>query len=270
MILFFNIQIFAQVGFNTETPDPSASLEVYSKNMGVSFPHIYLTSLNDATTIPNAKESLIIYNTNPSISGKQGYYYWSGTKWEYIFSDTNVKNLMNHVKSFSNSSTTVYQFLKTNNQFYGETNHVIGENINSTWTEITDFTKNIDIDRPNNQMFLTISGMIQANNSSTSGRIATSFGFFIDDKLVDIKPISLDFDKACFYREFTIYAVVNNITVGSHTVKFAIRNRTENTSQSDLSISFGGKNSASSCNNILTDDEARMSGTIFINQPYLF
>ena len=93
--------------------------------------------------------------------------------------------------------------------------------------------------------------------------------FFVDNKLVDIKPISIDFDQTCSFREFTIFAVTNNLTTGNHTIKIAIRNRTVTTSQNDLSITFGGKNPSSSCTNI-SDDEAKLSATIFINQPYEF
>ena len=36
---FFYLGLFSQVGINTETPDPSSTLEIYSNNMGISFPN---------------------------------------------------------------------------------------------------------------------------------------------------------------------------------------------------------------------------------------
>ena len=111
--------------------------------------------------------------------------------------------------------------------------------------------------------------MVHANNANVSGRAVTSFGFFIDDKLVDIKPISIDFDQSCTYRGFTIYATASNLAVGSHVFKFAIRNRSTSSTENGLSITFGGKNPSASCTNI-SDDEAKLSGTIFVNQPYEF
>lgn len=271
LIVFFNLRVFSQVGINTETPHPSSTLEIYSNVMGISFPNLHLGSRLDNSLIINPKESLLIYNTNENIIGKKGYYFWNGTKWDYFVSDTNVDNLKNHTRYYSAISQNKYTFLKSSNEFYGDTNHAIGENItsNPTWTVITDLTKNITIDRANNQLFITVSGMVHANNTNVSGRAVTSFGFFIDDKLVDIKPISIDFDQACTYRGFTIYAVASNLSTGSHVLKFAIRNRSTTSTENGLSITFGGKNPSSSCTNI-SDDEAKISGTIFINQPYEF
>lgn len=268
---FFYLGLFSQVGVNTETPHPSSTLEIYSNDMGISFPNLNLGSRGDNTLIANPKESLIIYNTNNNLVGKKGYYFWNGSKWDYFVSDTNVDNLKNHTRYYSALSQNKYTFLKSNNQFYGDTNHTIGESItaNPTWTEITDLTKNITIDRANNQLFITVSGMVHANNANVSGRAVASFGFFIDDKLVDIKPISIDFDQACTYRGFTTYAVASNLSIGSHVLKFAIRNRSTSSTESALSITFGGKNPSASCTNI-SDDEAKISGTIFVNQPYEF
>lgn len=277
-ILYFLLLVFistfncySQVGMNTIDPNPSSTLEVYSENMGITMPNVSLSSYTDVTTVPNPKESLIVYNTNTNLYGKQGYYYWNGAKWDYFINEINQSNIINHTRYYSATSQNKYTFNKSTNQFYGEANHNLGENItaNPTWTEVTELAKNITIDRANNQLLITLSGMVHANNSSASGRAVASFGFFVDNKLVDIKPISIDFDQTCSFREFTIYAVTNNLTTGNHTIKLAIRNRTVTTSQNDLSITFGGKNPSSSCTNI-SDDEAKLSATIFINQPYEF
>lgn len=268
---FFYLGLFSQVGINTETPDPSSTLEIYSNNMGISFPNINLLSKNDTSIINNPKESLMVYNTNNNLLEKKGYYFWNGTRWDYFVSDTNVDNLKNHTRYYSAISQNKYTFYKSNNEFYGDTNHTIGENItaNPSWTVISNLTKNITIDRANNQLLITITGMVHANNANVSGRAVTSFGFFIDDKLVDIKPISIDFDQSCTYRGFTIYATASNLAVGSHVFKFAIRNRSTSSTENGLSITFGGKNPSASCTNI-SDDEAKLSGTIFVNQPYQF
>ena len=75
---------FAQnVGINTTgaTPNSSAGLDVDFTNKGLLIPRVALTSITDAVTITTPANSLLVYNTNASITGGQGtgYYYNSGT-----------------------------------------------------------------------------------------------------------------------------------------------------------------------------------------------
>lgn len=100
LIGFFYLRVFSQVGINTETPHPSSTLEIYSNDMGISFPNLNLGGRSDNALIANPKESLIIYNTNDNLVGKKGYYFWNGSKWDYFVSDTNVDNLKNHTRYY--------------------------------------------------------------------------------------------------------------------------------------------------------------------------
>ena len=138
----------SQVGINTIDPHPSASLDIRSSNKGVSFPKIFLQGRNDISTVPNPKESLIIYNTNGSVGGKEGFYYWNGTKWEYLFTDINQENLMNQMKYYSSNSSAAFTFTRNSpNQFLGYSAHTSGETLNtSQWTVIPALTKSIVID----------------------------------------------------------------------------------------------------------------------------
>ncbi|MCE7070072.1 MULTISPECIES: C1q-like domain-containing protein [unclassified Dyadobacter] len=65
------------VGINTNSPHPSAILDVNSTNKGVLFPKISLQSESDKITIPNPAKGLLIYNTN-TLAGSEGLYYNSG------------------------------------------------------------------------------------------------------------------------------------------------------------------------------------------------
>ena len=270
LITFIPITFFAQVGINTSNPDLSATLDVVSTNKGVNFPHVHLLSYTDTTTVPNPKESLIVYNTNTSLKGNVGHYYWDGSNWIYLFNDINKSTLLNSSRYYSAISNTGYNFTKSANQFYTTPDLSIGSTINNEWTVITGLNQNIIVDREKNEILFSISGMAQANNNTSGNNIFSSFGFFIDDKLVSVKPISIDLIQTCTRREFTVYAVVSNIALGNHTVKFAIRNRATNSAQTNLSITFGARNSDSTCNNMLTNDEAIMSGTVYVNLPYVF
>lgn len=266
---FFSVySVNAQVGINTTSPHASSTLEVYANNKGVSFPKVSLQSKNDVTTIPNPKESLIIYNTNGSLAGGKGYYFWNGTSWDFIFDDMNAYNLQNMTKYYSAINNTTYSFTAPTN-FYGNANHTLSESItdNGTWTVIDDLTKSILVDRPLNEIIFTITGMVQANNTTNNGSILTSMGIFIDDILVDIKPFDLKLADNCSFRSFKLYGYTKNVDAGTHTVKFAIRNRT---SAQATTIAFGGRNTDSTCNNTLSNDEAKISSVILIHQPFNF
>ena len=270
LYLLLSISIYGQVGINTRTPDPSAALEIYATNKGITIPQISLNSRTDISLIGSPAESLIIYNTNNSISGKKGYYFWDGAKWDYFFTDLNQTSLQNQSKYYSANSTTAYNFTRAASQFYGYSAHVVGEPLSSQWTEITALSTPIVIDRAVNNVLMNANGMFQANNSNannTSG-IATTIGFFIDGLLVDVKPMFLDFQSPCSYRQFMIYGNAKNLSVGNHTVKVAIRNISSPVI-TGLSVTYGAPNSSCSPATV-SNFEAAISGTVYISQPYVF
>lgn len=268
LFAFGSTLMSAQVGINTRTPHASAALDIRANNKGVSFPKVALLSKTDVATVPNPKESLIVYNTNSSNSGNEGYYFWNGSRWDYFFSDLNQTNLLNQVKYYASTSNTGHTF--NSSQFLGYSAHAYGESLNtSEWTVISAITKNIVVDRAQNQVLMNINGMYQANNNSTaSGGITSTIGFFVDDKLIDVKPMFLDFSSSCAFRQFMIYGVANNLSVGNHTVKFAIRNIAA-PAITGLTVTYGAPNTSSSCNT-LSAFESAISSTIFVNQPYVF
>jgi Collagen triple helix repeat (20 copies) len=69
--------IIAQSGINTNTPDPSAILDVYSTNKGFLLPRL-TTAQRNAISLP--AEGLMVYQTD----GTSGFYYFNGTVWAYI------------------------------------------------------------------------------------------------------------------------------------------------------------------------------------------
>lgn len=250
----------AQVGIGTANPHPSAILDIHSSDQGLSFPKVNLQSRTDITTIANPMRGLLVFNTNAALGGGKGYYYWSGSRWEFIFTDLNDYVLENLTKYYSSSNSA-----NINISSYNTNTYTKGASLTAEWTVISDLTQSIVIDRPTNETIFTLTGMMQANNTTTGGNVLAVIGFFVDDKLVDVKPIEMKYGQNCAYRAFNVYGTTKNMTTGGHTVKFAVKNTS--TSISGRTITYGKNNS--SCSN-LNSDEAKMSAVTLINQPFNF
>jgi len=268
-LLLFTFGLNAQVGINTNTPDSSSIVDVFASDKGISFPKIALTGITDDVTIPNPQISLIVFNTNDALVGGVGYYYWTGLKWDFLFTDLNGFLLDNLTKYYSKTNTVKQDF--TPGQFSNTLSPIGSVLTGNNWRVLDDLTMNVVVDRAVNQTIFTVTGMAQANNTSQGGTVQSVIGIFVDDILVDIKPVSTPMVENCSYRPFTVYGTTNNLSAGSHTVKIAIKNLT---SSSNVNITWGGKNTVgttcSGTSNHLNDFEARMSAVTLINQPFNF
>lgn len=90
--------LYAQVGIGTDTPNPSAQLEVVSQDRGILLPKVALTGLKDQTTIEGGNvESLLLYNTTENDSIRPGYYYWSGDRWHRLLTINDIHPALRQV-----------------------------------------------------------------------------------------------------------------------------------------------------------------------------
>ena len=91
--LILSMQVIAQTGIGTPTPNASAKLDVFSDTKGFLPPRVALTSTNsfspitglsDASSLLTA-DGLLIYNTATAGTAPNnvtpGFYYWNGTSW---------------------------------------------------------------------------------------------------------------------------------------------------------------------------------------------
>ncbi|MFN8284497.1 MAG: hypothetical protein U0U67_14845 [Chitinophagales bacterium] len=82
-IVYTTTLLAQNVGVNSTgaTPDVSAMLDVVAANKGLLIPRVALSSATDNATIATPATSLLVYNTNTSMTNGQGigYYYNSGT-----------------------------------------------------------------------------------------------------------------------------------------------------------------------------------------------
>ena len=80
--------VLAQQGIGTNTPHRSAALQIDSQNKGILIPRInlgYNTEDNKITsTIPSPVQGLLVYNQTGIANVPEGFYYYSGGKWNPI------------------------------------------------------------------------------------------------------------------------------------------------------------------------------------------
>jgi hypothetical protein len=144
--LFFALSLHAQnVGINATgaTPDNSAMLDVQSTNKGLLIPRVSLTGVNDAATIPSPATSLLVYNTNASLTNGVGFYYNSGTpgapQWTKLLSasETLWREQTNYVELIPNKALYFPNNVGVGISSPAERLHVADGNIklgNAVWT----------------------------------------------------------------------------------------------------------------------------------------
>lgn len=260
---------FAQnnsVGIGTNAPDPSAILDLLSGNKGIMLPNISLNDkdLSDYSFIPTKPSpSLLIYNTNKKVSGGEGLYYWDGTKWIFYLNSSNINLLLGITKYKAKTYNTGVSTNVYNTESGSVNSFIKGSSLATPWIEIKDATPfTYTIERPNNSSVITFTGMLQVNNTSSSdANLNYGLGIFVDNKLIASKSAAVTADNLCAFQEFTITGFIDNLSVGTHTVTLGVMNRSSNTT---VNVNYGQK--ASSCNTI-SNDEAKISAIVLINQP---
>lgn len=89
-VLFFSTSFIMRsnaqnvaINTNGSAPDESAMLDIVNSAKGLLIPRVSLSTTTDAATVTNPAVSLLVYNTNTSITGAYaagaGYYYNAGT-----------------------------------------------------------------------------------------------------------------------------------------------------------------------------------------------
>lgn len=81
----------SQVGINTNPPHGSSVFDMSDSKRGFLAPRVTLLSNTDTTTIANAKEGILVFNTTDNATLDPGYYSWNPTslKWEPFYNVTN-------------------------------------------------------------------------------------------------------------------------------------------------------------------------------------
>ena len=85
ILIFFSSLSFtyAQIGINTQTPDPSSAFDITSSSGGILIPRLTNSQKNN---ISNPATGLMIYQ----IDLTPGFYFYNGTSWEQLITSVNL------------------------------------------------------------------------------------------------------------------------------------------------------------------------------------
>lgn len=277
--LFYFAAFSQNVGINTNTPHASAQLEIQPNptigKQGVTLPKVPLISDTDTSSINGGAPAngLIVYNTNANLTGGKGLYYWSATKnkWCFLVNQQNVAQYTNLVRYYTSKTQNPVTLSTTPS---GTQLYTKGELISNGWTPIPDLAMTIQVDKSVNYGNINFSGTWIATTGSTTTSLSNSvefgYGVFLDDKLIYATADTTSFQWPCNYYNFSTTSVVENLPVGTHTIKFAVKlRRIANSSSGSASfppgttLSVGGANTA--CDN-LSALEAETKATFHLIQ----
>ncbi len=105
-ILLINmLEVKAQVGIGTNTPDSSAILELSASDKAFYLSRVALTGTNDVTTVPNPKVGFIVLNTanastgtNTEVNANQIYTY-DGTQWVQLIDEETLDEKIGNISA---------------------------------------------------------------------------------------------------------------------------------------------------------------------------
>ncbi len=83
LIIYCNIQAFAQIGIQTDTPNASSVLDIVSSDKGLLIPRVSLSSnLSSTSPVSSPATGLLVYNDGSNQT--HGFYFWTGSIWKML------------------------------------------------------------------------------------------------------------------------------------------------------------------------------------------
>lgn len=98
LVAFASNTVAQNVGIGTNSPHPSAKLEITSSDKGFLAPKVFLTAIDQEAPVGSPAHGLMVFNTNVSIG--EGYHYWDFFENRWI--SLNIQNDKDWLKVSSN------------------------------------------------------------------------------------------------------------------------------------------------------------------------
>lgn len=229
--LFFSQVVITDKG--TPALDDTAVLKLDSDKKGFLLPRIPLTSNMDVTTVPNPQNGNIVFNTNATSSLPQTIAYFEVDRWNSLYTKVQLQpklDIVNTSSVSSSGSTTITGFNP------GAINLGSGT---TGWTSLGVIDSKA-FTRANNSFAFTVEGMTQLN-ASVNEYYEYAIGIFVDDVLVVVRKYHKQKENfTCSWHKFILNGVVNNLSVGNHSIKVMARNISSTSNSATQKIVYGG------------------------------
>lgn len=252
---------FSQVVMTDRTTpilDATAALKLDSDKKGVLLPRIPLASNVDIATISSPQNGNIVFNTNPTTSLPQTLAYFDDNKWNALFTKQQIQSQLDLVNTSSISSAGGISVT-------GFTPGAItlGTGI-ANWTSLG-ITDSKTFTRANNSFAFTLEGMAQIDRS-VGEYFQYAIGIFVDDQLVVVRKYHKQReDFTCSWHKFVLNGVVNNLSIGSHTIKVMARNISSTSNSPTQKIIYGGIANSSNSGNPPCDNMSNFLSRISLS-----
>ncbi|MCD0477387.1 hypothetical protein LPB90_02890 [Chryseobacterium sp. LC2016-29] len=249
LVVSIPCMFFSQVVITDKaTPalDNTAVLKLDSDKKGFLLPRIPLTSNMDATTVLNPQNGNIVFNTNSTSSLPQTVTYFEVDRWNAVYTKDLLQPKLDVVNSSSVSSTastTITGFTP------GAIN--LGSGITG-WVSLG-VTDSKTITRIHNSFAFTVEGMTQLD-ASANEYYEYAIGVFVDDVLVVVRKYHKQKeDFTCSWNKFILNGVVNNLSIGNHSIKVMARNISSTSNLATQKIVYAGaatRSDGGTCDNM--------------------
>ena len=184
-----------------------------------------MASNTDIVTVPSPQNGYIVFNTNTSATLPQSLVNFESGKWLATLNKEQVAAKLDVI--------TIASAVSPGNIIItGYSPGVITFGTGTTgWTSLG-INESRTFTRVNNSFAFTVEGMTQIDKT-TNEFYEYAIGIFVDDKLVVTRKYHKNAENfTCSWHKFKLNGLVNNLSLGSHTIKLMAKNisSTSNTS----------------------------------------
>ena len=254
--------VFAQVVIQDKTATPvvdnSAVLKLVSDNKGLLYPRIPLTSSTDIITVPNPQNGSIVFNTNATATLPQSIANFESGRWLATLNKEQVLaklDIITIASAVSPGNIVITGFSP------GAITLGTGT---AGWTSLG-INETKSFTRTSNSLAFTVEGMTQIDKT-TNEFYEYAIGVFVDDVLVVTRKYHKNAENfTCSWNKFILNGLVNNLTVGTHTIKVMAKNISSTSNSSTQSIYYGGVAHNSNSGNPLCDNMSNFMSKILLN-----
>lgn len=247
-----------------EIDNATDGVYVNFSDKGVLIPRVSLNSLTEINANfpdPQDKSQMIVYNINSTLG--EGFYFWDSTKWRALL---DFENVISQLSSSIIYSTEANGIDITNNKSYVD--GVENTLPNYTFNQFGNFSANTDrnfiplnisktirINKPNNKISFTFTGIAQTENDNSL--LTFAIGIFVDGQLKYVENYTGNFTSLsnCGYVPVDLDGIILDLSTNrDHIIDVRIHpRRSYNLSNTGTTYPYTFGKSAVTCDNLSSE-----------------